>query len=162
MIVSLVDVVLHLVCQCWRDFTATGFTLQMRSISVELSFQIDEDRTTRGEFLIGDGLLKLCVAFIHLRVERSGVEFLPGTANWSIKASSKLRRLSIVASLPVLVNVAVPQLAMKIATAKSKTLRDTSFEFIWRSFKLPILRRSGPTCQDSRTAASSDPNPVGL
>src|SRR4029077_1047633 len=74
MIVSLVDVVLHLRCQCWRDFTAAGFTLQMRSISVELSLQIDEDRTTRGEFLIGDGLLKFCVAFVHLRVERSGIE----------------------------------------------------------------------------------------
>src|SRR4029077_3424627 len=46
----------------------------MCSISVELSFQIDEDRTTRGEFLIGDGLLKFCVAFVHLRVERSGIE----------------------------------------------------------------------------------------
>src|SRR5437762_9764759 len=47
----------------------------MRSISVELSFQIPEDRTTRGEFLIGDGLLKFCVAFVHRRVERSGIEF---------------------------------------------------------------------------------------
>ena len=47
----------------------------MRSISVELSFEIDEDRTARGEFLIGDGLLKLCVAFVHFRGERSGVEF---------------------------------------------------------------------------------------
>src|SRR5512132_4239059 len=47
----------------------------MRSISVELSFQIDEDRTTRGEFLIGDGLLKFCVAFVHFCGERSGVEF---------------------------------------------------------------------------------------
>src|SRR6266487_3968762 len=47
----------------------------MRSISVELSFEIDEDRTTRSEFLIGDGLLKFCVAFVHLRVERSGVKF---------------------------------------------------------------------------------------
>jgi len=47
----------------------------MRSISVELSFEIDEDRTTRGEFLIGDGLLKLCVAFVHFRGERSSVEF---------------------------------------------------------------------------------------
>jgi hypothetical protein len=49
--------------------------LQIRSISVELSLQIVEDRTTRSEFLIGDGPLKLCVAFVHLRVERSGVEF---------------------------------------------------------------------------------------
>ena len=75
MIVSLVDVVLHLGCQRWSDFTAAGFTLQVRSISVELSFEIDEDRTPRGEFLIGDSLLKFCVAFGHLRVERSGVEF---------------------------------------------------------------------------------------
>jgi hypothetical protein len=50
MIVSLVDVVLHLGCQRWSDFTAAGFTSQMRSVSVELSFQIDEDRRTRGEF----------------------------------------------------------------------------------------------------------------
>src|SRR5204862_4783801 len=75
MIVSLVDVVLHLGSQRWSDFTTAGFTSQMRSISVELSFQIPEDRTTRGEFLIGDGLLKFCVAFVHLRVERSGIEF---------------------------------------------------------------------------------------
>src|SRR5438874_11966296 len=47
----------------------------MRSISIELSFEIDEDWTTRGEFLIGDGLLKLCVAFVHFRGERSSVEF---------------------------------------------------------------------------------------
>src|SRR6266404_6891322 len=47
----------------------------MRSISVELSFEIDEDRTSRGEFLIGDSLLKLCVAFVRFRGERSGVEF---------------------------------------------------------------------------------------
>src|SRR4029453_14992271 len=47
----------------------------MRSISVKLSFEIDEDRTTRGEFLIGDGLLKLRVAFVHFRGERSSVEF---------------------------------------------------------------------------------------
>ena len=47
----------------------------MRSISVELSLEIDENRTTRGEFLIGDGLLKLCVAFVHFRGERSSVEF---------------------------------------------------------------------------------------
>src|SRR5437763_16724252 len=71
---SLVDVVLHLGSQRWSDFTEAGFTSQMRSISVELSFQIDEDRTTRGEFLIGDGLLKFRVAFVHLRVERRGIE----------------------------------------------------------------------------------------
>ena len=56
----------------------------------------------------------------------------------------------MVASLPVFVNVAVPQLAMKIAAAQRKTFRDTSVEFIWRSFKLPILRRFSPTYQDLR------------
>jgi hypothetical protein len=94
--------------------------LQMRSISVELSFQINEDRTTRGEFLIGDGLLKLCVAFVHLRVKRGGIKFLPGHGKLVDKARSKLRRLSIVSSLPVLVNVAVPQLVMKITAAQRK------------------------------------------
>src|SRR5262245_34685562 len=75
MIVSFVDVVLHLGCQRWSDFTAAVFTSQMRSVSIELSLQIDEHRTTRGEFLIGDGLLKFCVPFVHLRVKCSGVEF---------------------------------------------------------------------------------------
>src|SRR6476646_11326285 len=47
----------------------------MRSISIELRFKIDKHRTTRREFLIGDGLLKFCVAFVHFGVECSGVEF---------------------------------------------------------------------------------------
>src|SRR6266480_5858745 len=50
----------------------------MRSISVELRLKIDKHRTTRGEFLIGDGLLKFCVAFVDLGVECGGVKFLPG------------------------------------------------------------------------------------
>ena len=75
----------------------------MRSISVELSFEIDEDRTTRGEFLIGDGLLKFALPSFTFAVNAAALNFLPGTANSSIKASRKLRRLSIVASLPVLV-----------------------------------------------------------
>src|SRR3954451_12258789 len=48
----------------------------MRSISVELRFEIHKHRTTRGEFFIGNGLLKFCVAFIDLGVERGGVKFL--------------------------------------------------------------------------------------
>src|SRR6478735_1924186 len=50
----------------------------MCSISVELRFKIDKHRTTRGELIIGDGLLKLCVAFVDLRVECGRVKFLPG------------------------------------------------------------------------------------
>src|SRR6476619_7123811 len=50
----------------------------MRSISVELRLKIDKHRTTRGEFLIGDGLLKFCVAFVDFGVECGGVKFLPG------------------------------------------------------------------------------------
>src|SRR6478736_2842106 len=50
----------------------------MRSISVELRLKIDKHRTTRSEFLIGDGLLKFCVAFVHLGVEFGCVKFLPG------------------------------------------------------------------------------------
>src|SRR5882757_9542746 len=50
----------------------------MRSISVELRLKIDKHRTTRGELLIGDGLLKFCIAFVHLGVECGGVKFLSG------------------------------------------------------------------------------------
>src|SRR3954467_8143644 len=50
----------------------------MRSISIELRFKIDKDRTTRGEFLIGDGLLEFGVAFVDLGIECGGVKFLPG------------------------------------------------------------------------------------
>jgi hypothetical protein len=42
-----------------------------------LRFKIDKHRTTRGEFLVGNGLLKFCVAFIDLGVECGGVKFLP-------------------------------------------------------------------------------------
>jgi hypothetical protein len=48
------------------------------SVSVELRFEIDKDRTARSEFLMGDGLLKLCVAFAHFGIECGGVKFLPG------------------------------------------------------------------------------------
>jgi hypothetical protein len=58
----------------------------------------------------------------------------------------------MVASLPLFVNVAVPQLAMKIAAAQRKTFRDTSVEFIWSSFKSPILRLVAPTCQGLKSA----------
>src|SRR5882724_11635106 len=62
----------------------------MRSISVELSFEIEEDRTTCGEFLIGDGLLKLCVAFVHFRGERSSVEFFTGHSKLVDKGELKI------------------------------------------------------------------------
>src|SRR6188508_1193607 len=50
----------------------------MRSISIELRFKIDKHRTTRGESLVGNRLLKFCVAFVDLGVECSGVKFLSG------------------------------------------------------------------------------------
>ena len=49
----------------------------MRSISVELRLKIDKYRTTRSEFLIGDGLLKFSVSLVNPGVERGGVKFLP-------------------------------------------------------------------------------------
>ena len=121
MIVSLVDVVLHLGSQRWSDFTTAGFTSQMRSIRVELSFQIPEDRTTRGEFLIGDGLLKFCVAFVHLRVERSGIELFARHSKLVDKGEFKIAQAFDRGIAPVLVNVAVPQLVMKITAAQRKT-----------------------------------------
>src|ERR1700757_2130238 len=50
----------------------------MRGISVKLRFKVDKHWTTRGEFLVGDGLLKFCVAFVHFGVECSGVKFFSG------------------------------------------------------------------------------------
>ena len=151
MIVSLVDVVLHLGSQRWSDFTTAGFTSQMRSISVELSFQIPEDRTTRGEFLIGDGLLKFCVAFVHRRVERSGIEFFARHSKLVDKGEFKIAQA----------------FDRGIASGFGKRCRATTRDenyigaeenvsrnnigFIWRSLKRPILRRFGPTCQDLRT-----------
>ena len=64
----------------------------MRSISVELSFEIDEDRTTRGEFLIGDGLLKLCVAFVHLGVVEDVVVALAVGVDLLLQAGQRGRR----------------------------------------------------------------------
>ena len=125
----------------------------MRSISVELRFKIDKHRTTRGEFLIGDGLLKFCVAFVDLGVECGGVKFLPRYGKLVDEREVKTAQAFDGSIASGFVNVAVPQLAMKIAAAKRKTFRDTSVEFIWRSFKSPILRRFSPTCQDLRTAA---------
>ena len=46
----------------------------MRCISVELPFEIDQDRATRREFLIGDCLLKFRIAFVYLGVERGSIE----------------------------------------------------------------------------------------
>src|SRR5215216_1025361 len=48
----------------------------MRSISVELRFEIHKHRTARSEFLIGNGLLKFCVSFVDLGVECGGVKLL--------------------------------------------------------------------------------------
>jgi hypothetical protein len=78
MIVGSVNVLLHLAGQRWSDFTAAGFAFYVRSISVELCFKIDKHRTTCGEFIVSDGLLKFRVAPVHFGVECSGVKFLSG------------------------------------------------------------------------------------
>src|SRR5262245_49895091 len=77
MIVDFVNVLFHFAGQRRSDFATTGFTFYMRSISVKLRFKVDKNRSTRGEFIIGDGLLKFCVAFVHFSVKRSGVKFFP-------------------------------------------------------------------------------------
>jgi len=67
-----------------------------------------------------------------------------------------------VASLPVFVKVAVPQLAMKIAAAQSKTFREINVEFILRSFQEPILGGLAFACQDSKSADLSGWKPIAL
>src|SRR4029077_1449713 len=46
----------------------------MCCIGVELRFEIDQHWPTRGEFLIGNGLLKFRVARVYFGVENGGVE----------------------------------------------------------------------------------------
>ncbi len=79
MIVNLVDVFLHLACQRWSDFAAAGFASQMCRIGLELGLARSCSTGRRAvNFSFGDGLLKFCVAFVHLGVERGGVETFAG------------------------------------------------------------------------------------
>jgi hypothetical protein len=80
---------------------------------------------------------------------------LPGTANSSMNASSKFRRLSICASLPVLLKVAVPQLVMAIAAAQRSTFQAMKFFADIQVHKgevvrLSILRQLASACQDMK------------
>jgi hypothetical protein len=58
------------------------------------------------------------------------LKFLPRYGKLVDKREMKTAEASMVASLPVLVKVAVPQLAMNIAVAQRKTFRETGVEFI--------------------------------
>jgi hypothetical protein len=78
MVVDLVNVFLHLRGERRSDFAVAGFASQVCCVSIELCFQIDQNRTARCEFLIGDRLLKFRVAFVHLRVKRGGIKSLFG------------------------------------------------------------------------------------
>jgi hypothetical protein len=74
MIVNLVNVFFHLGGKRGRDFAATGFASYMRCVGIELRLEIDQNRTTRRELLICNGLLKFGVSFIHFCIERRGIE----------------------------------------------------------------------------------------
>src|SRR5436309_3507428 len=74
MIVNLVNVFLHLGGKRGRDFAATGFASYMRCVGIELRLEINQNRTTCGELLICDGLLKLGVSFVYFRVERRAIK----------------------------------------------------------------------------------------
>jgi hypothetical protein len=50
----------------------------MRCVGVELALEIDQDRATRREFLIGDCLLELRVSLADLGVERARIEAFAG------------------------------------------------------------------------------------
>src|ERR1700752_2920639 len=89
MIVDFVDVFFHFARQRWSNFAVGGFALYMRSISVELCFKINKYRTTRGEFLIGDGLLKHGIALVYLGVECGCVKFFPGHRKFVDKRKMK-------------------------------------------------------------------------
>src|SRR6185369_5391341 len=61
----------------------------MRSISIKLRFKIDKYRTARGELIIGDSLLKFCVALVHFGIECGGIEFFSGNSKLVDKCEMK-------------------------------------------------------------------------
>src|SRR5262245_4246813 len=68
----------------------------------------------------------------------------------------------MVASLPLFVIVAVPQLAMTIAATQRKIFRAMGVGFIWRSLTWTILRRFDAACQDLKSTALSGCEPVSF
>jgi hypothetical protein len=78
MVVNLVKVLFHFGCQPGSYLATAGLASQMRRVSVELPLEIDQYWATRREFLIRNGLLKLCVALIHLGVECGGIKAFAG------------------------------------------------------------------------------------
>src|ERR1041384_4722077 len=74
MIVNFVHVLLHLAGQRGSHFAAARLASQMSSISVELRFEIDKYGAPRSKFIVGNGLLKLSVAFVDARVESGRIE----------------------------------------------------------------------------------------
>src|SRR5262249_23875788 len=154
MIVGLVDVLFHFACQRWSDLATACFAFYMRSISLELRFKIDKHRTARGEFIVGDGLLKFRVALVHFGVECGGVKFLPGHRKLVDEREVKTAKA---------LNGGIASGFRKSRGAATRNEdRGGIEEKISRhkrrihmgSFKWPILRRAASRCQDSKVAAS--------
>ena len=61
----------------------------MRCVGIKLRFEVDQNRTTRREFLICDGLLKFGVSFVHFRVERRAIETFFGNGELVDKCKMK-------------------------------------------------------------------------
>src|SRR5882757_7468705 len=116
----------------------------MRSISVELRLKIDKHRTTRGEFLIGDGLLKFCVAFVDLGVECVGVKFLPGYGKLANEREVKTAEAfdgSVASGFRERRGAATRN---EDCGGTEENISRYKRRLHMASFKLPILRRSGP------------------
>jgi len=111
----------------------------MRSISVELRFKIHKHRTTRGEFVIGDSLLKFCVTLAHFGVECGGVKFLPGYGKLVDEREVKTAEAFY------------GGIASAFRERRGAATRNED-RGIWSSFKSPILRLVAPTCQGLKSA----------
>src|SRR2546430_11763812 len=61
----------------------------MRWVGIKLRFEVDQNRTTRREFLICDGLLKFGVSFVYFRVERRAIETFFGNGELVDKRKMK-------------------------------------------------------------------------
>src|SRR5262245_17044239 len=154
MVVDFVDVLFHFAGQRWSNFSTAGFASQMCSISVKLCFKIDKHRTTRSELVIGDSLLKFCVALVHFGVECSGVKFLPGYGKLVDEREVKTAEALYggIASAFRERRGAATRNENRGGTEQNISRHKRRFHM--RSFKSPILRRLASTCQDWKSAAS--------
>src|SRR5262249_32688666 len=136
------------------NFAAAGFAFYMRSISVELRFKIDEHRTARGEFVIGDGLLKFRVALVDFGIECGGVKFFPGYRKLVDERQVKIAQALYGGIASAFRKSRGAATRNEDRGGAEENISRHKRRIHMRSFKSPILRGLASRCQDSKRAAS--------